>query len=218
LEDSGVLVISTQGGLVSEEEMRAFSLYFDEMPVIMLNGADAPRGRLFSLLHEYVHLLLHTEGLCDVSTDLRATSENRQFEARCNAIAADILMPSASVLALPAVIEHRSGEPWDLQQLVVAARPFGVSAEAFLRRLVTLGKATPSEYQTFRATHAKGGPTREKASGGSFYFNKARDLGKGYVRSVARAHSRALIDSATAAEYLDVKVGQIPRLAEVSGA
>jgi hypothetical protein len=81
-----------------------------------------------------------------------------------------------------------------------------------------LGKATSLEYQTFRATHAQGGPTREKVSGGSFYFNKARDLGKGYVRSVARAHSRALIDSATAAEYLDVKVGQIPRLAEVSGA
>lgn len=45
----------------------------------------------------------------------------------------------------------------------------------------------------------------------SFYFNKARDLGKGYVRSVARAHSRALIDSATAAKHLDAKVGQIPR-------
>jgi Zn-dependent peptidase ImmA (M78 family) len=188
------------------------------MPVIMLNGADAPRGRLFSLLHEYVHLLLHTEGLCDVSTDLRATSENRQFEARCNAIAAEILMPSASVLALPAVIEHRPDEPWKLHELLVAARPFGVSAESFLRRLVTLGKATLSEYQTFRATQAPGGPTREKVSGGSFYYNKARDLGKGYVRTVAGAHSRALIDSSTAAEYLDVKVGQIPRLAEVSGA
>jgi hypothetical protein len=68
------------------------------------------------------------------------------------------------------------------------------------------------------AAHPIGGPTRQKASGGSFYFNKARDLGKGYVRSVARAHSRALIDSTTAAEYLDVKVGQIPRLAEASGA
>jgi hypothetical protein len=32
--------------------MRAFSLYFDQLPVIMVNGADGPRGRMFSLLHE----------------------------------------------------------------------------------------------------------------------------------------------------------------------
>ncbi len=93
-----MLVMSTQGGHVSEEEMRAFSLYSDEVPVIMLNGADSARGRLFSLLHEYVHLLLHTVGLCDVRTDRRAISENRQLEARCNPIAADVLMPSGTVL------------------------------------------------------------------------------------------------------------------------
>lgn len=218
LEDSGVLVMSTQGGLVSQGEMRAFSLYFDVVPVIMLNGSDSPRGRVFSLLHEYVHLLLHTEGLCDVSTDQRAFSENRQFEARCNAIAAEILMPSANVMGLPAVSGHNPDEPWHLRELVEAARPFGVSAEAFLRRLTTLGKVSHEEYRQFRAAHAQGGPVKAKRSGGSFYYNKARDLGKGYVRTVTRAHNRALIDSATAAEYLDAKVGQISRLAKVSEA
>jgi len=218
LEDSGVLVMSTQGGLVSEEEMRAFSLYSDEVPVIMLNGADSPRGRLFSLLHEYIQLLLHTEGLCDVRTDRRAISENRQLEARCNAIAADILMPSGTVLGSPAVHEHEPDEPWDLPDLIEAAKPFGVSVEAFLRRLVTLGKVPLAEYQKFRETQAQGAPVKKASLGGLFYYNKARDLGKGYIRSVARAHSRALIDSATAAKYLDAKVGQIPRLSEVSGA
>ena len=43
--------------------MRAFSLYFEDVPVIVLNGADWVRGRLFSLIHEYAHLLLHTSGL-----------------------------------------------------------------------------------------------------------------------------------------------------------
>ncbi|QGF23128.1 XRE family transcriptional regulator [Raineyella fluvialis] len=217
LEDAGVLVMSTQGGLVSVEEMRAFSLYFDEVPVIMLNGADAPRGRLFSLLHEYMHLLLHTEGLCDMTTDQYAVTEDRRLEARCNALAAEILMPRESVLGSVLVRQHHPGDPWILGDLIEAARPFGVSVEALLRRLVTLQQVSLADYQAFREAQQGSAAVKKRPSGGSFYFTKARDLGKGYVRTVAGAHRRSLIDSTTAAEYLDAKVGQIARLAEVSG-
>lgn len=55
---------------------------------------------------------------------------------------------------------------------------------------------------------------RTKASGGNWYRNTARDLGKGYVRRIADAYRRRLIDSYTAVSYLNVKVDQIPRLAQ----
>jgi Zn-dependent peptidase ImmA (M78 family) len=218
LEESGVLVMSTEGGEVSVDEMRAFSLYFDQVPVIMLNGADATRGRLFSLLHEYVHLLLHTEGLCDTRTDNRATSPNRQLEARCNAVAAAILMPRRAVLSSRLVTEHAAGDVWSLGDLIDAAKPFGVSVEAFLRRLVTLGRVSMETYQEFRSSHGQedGTAAKRKARGGNFYTTKARDLGKGYVRRVSSAHRHALIDSAAAASYLDVKVDQIPKLARAA--
>lgn len=214
LEHAGVLVMSTAGGQVSPEEMRAFSLYFDTIPVIVLNGADWPRGRLFSLLHEYAHLLLHTPGLCDTHTDVAATTENRQIEARCNGLAALMLMPSRDLQSLPLVLEHDPDEAWSLADLIQGARPFGVSAESFLRRLVTLGHATFAEYQEFRQAQKQSDRAKDRSQGGSFYLNKARDLGKGYVRTVSDAHRRALIDSTTAATYLDVKVDQIPKLAE----
>lgn len=217
LEESGVLVMSTEGGEVQVDEMRAFSLYFDAVPVVMLNGADATRGRLFSLLHEYVHLLLHTAGLCDTTTDTRSTNPDRRLEARCNAVAAAILMPSEAILAARLVTEHMSGDPWTIPDLVAAAKPFGVSVESFLRRLVTLGRVPMKDYQAFRDQQEA--PSRKaRSSGGNFYSTKARDLGKGYVRRVADVHRRALIDSTTAATYLDVKVGQIPRLARASQA
>lgn len=217
LEECGVLVMSTEGGRVSTREMRAFSLYFDELPVIVLNGADWPRGRLFSLLHEYVHLLLHTEGLCDTTTDRRARTENRQIEARCNAIAAAVLMPAEAVLAQRAVAERDTQHAWSLAELIEAAKPFGVSVESYLRRLVTLGRVPLTRYQSFREAHDDEEMRGTRSStGGNFYYTKARDMGKGYVRTVAGAHRRALIDSHTAATYLDVKVGQIDRLAEVA--
>lgn len=213
LEEAGVLVLHTAGGTVSTDEMRAFSLYFDDIPVIVLNGADYPRGRLFSLIHEYAHLLLHTAGLCDTRTDLRAVSEDRRLEARCNALAAEVLMPAALVLAAELVANHPAGEPWTLGDLIEAAKPFGVSAESFLRRLVTLHRVPVSQYRQFRDAHRKDDFHPAKPGGGNFYSNKARDLGKGYVRTVTGAHRRAVIDSTTAATFLDVKVGQIPDLA-----
>ncbi|MGH3545151.1 MAG: ImmA/IrrE family metallo-endopeptidase, partial [Mycobacteriales bacterium] len=101
--------------------------------------------------HEYSHLLLHTSGLCDAKTDTEATTPNRRLEARCNAIAAAILMPAESVLT-QAEVSVRGGSPdsWDYQSLRSSASLFGVSAEAFLRRLVTLGRVPGPLYERRR--------------------------------------------------------------------
>lgn len=214
LEQLGVLIIQTRGGHVKKGEMRAFSLYFDEVPVIALNGADWPRGRLFSVIHEYAHLLLHTSGLCDTTTDMRAVSENRRLEARCNAIAASILMPAVDVLSSDMVQARRPGYEWDLQELVDAAKPFGVSVESFLRRLATLDRVPMTQYTKFRQERSEQERRGDKSGKGNFYLTKARDLGKGYVRTVVSASERNLIDPSTAATFLDVKVNQIPKLAE----
>ena len=217
LEAAGVLVLATASGRVEPSEMRGLSLFFDVVPVVMVNGADAPRGRLFTLLHEYVHLLLHTGGLCDLITDTAATTPDRALEARCNAIAAAILMPAVAVLARPEVIARKAApSSWTYESLATAAGPFGVSAEAFLRRLLTLGRVTPAFYQARRAEFQQRYEDEEninKPKGGDWYRNTVRDLGKGYVRLVTDAHRRRVIDSFTAADYLNAKVGQIGGLA-----
>lgn len=217
LEEVGVLVLNTSGGSVEVREMRAFSLYHETLPVIMVNGSDAVRGRLFSLLHEYAHLLLHTGGLCDAVTDRRAVSPDRRLEARCNALAAEVLMPAFDVLALPKVAAA-TVKAWEYDELRDLAGPFGVSAEAFLRRLVTLGKATEVYYAQQRRQFLRRYEEEDsaKGGGGNWYRNKARDLGKGYVRSVASAWQRRVIDSTTASTLLDAKVDQIPQLAEAA--
>lgn len=220
LETAGVMVLASAGGRVPTAEMRAFSLYFDVLPVIVVNGADAPRGRLFSLLHECAHLLLHTSGLCDTITDTAATTPDRQLEARCNRIAAAILMPRTRVFLQPEVVrrEHDRAS-WDYDALTTAAAPFGVSAEAFLRRLLDLGRVDAAFYRARREEFLKQyeeNEGRPVSSGGDWYRNTARDLGKGYVRQVADAYRRRVIDSYTAASYLNVKVGQIGRLAQAA--
>jgi len=220
LETAGTLVMATARGGVLPSEMRALSLYFDVLPVIVVNGADVPRGRLFSLMHEYAHLLLHTGGLCDTITDAHATTPDRQLEARCNGIAAAILMPRAAVLARPEVRARvHARDSWDYSSLAAAAAPFGVSAEAMLRRLLTLNRVDPAFYRARREeflARYEEEEGRQQTSGGDWYRNTVRDLGKGYVRLVASAYKRRVIDAYTASTYLDVKVGQIDRLAETA--
>lgn len=217
IETAGVLVMATAGGRVPLQEMRAFSLYFDSVPVIVVNGTDSPRGRLFSLMHEYAHLLLHTEGLCDTTTDRGAVSPDRRLEARCNALSALMLMPTDDVLGQPLVRSQRAeGFAWTYADLRRAAAPFGVSAEAFLRRLLTLGRVTEKFYAESRDAFLRAYEAeaeRERASGGNWYRNAVRDKGKGFVRLVTDAHARRVIDTYTAASFLDVKASQLARLA-----
>jgi Zn-dependent peptidase ImmA (M78 family) len=218
IEASGVLVLATRGGKVAVDEMRGMSLYFDVLPVIVLNGSDYPRPRLFSLLHEFAHLVLHTEGLCDVVTDDRPRTADRAIEARCNAIGAAVLMPAAEVRARPEVVARKDiPASWDYDTLRPVAAQFGVSAEAFLRRLSTLGLVPLDLYRQRRAEFIAAHDDeahRTRASGGDWYRSTVRNLGKAYVRAVTDAHRRRVIDSNTAAIYLDAKVSQIPRLAE----
>jgi Zn-dependent peptidase ImmA (M78 family) len=223
LEEAGVLVMTSAG--VDRKEMRGFSLYFDVLPVVMMNGKDFPRGRLFSLLHEYSHLLLHSSGLCDQVVVQRAVSEDRRLEARCNALAAAILMPRDSILELPLVAAAPARhEGWTESSLRAVARPFGVSIEAALRRLLTLGKTTETYYSSRRDYFVRKyeeeldeRDTKNKTSGGGDYYrNHARDLGKGFVRLVVDAYRRSAIDTYTAASYLDVKVRGIEKLADAA--
>jgi Zn-dependent peptidase ImmA (M78 family) len=217
LEEAGVLVITSAG--VKVDEMRGFSLHFDKLPVIVVNGSDFARGRLFSLLHEYAHLILHTDGLCDMAPG-RPTSADLRLEVRCNAIAAAILMLRAAVLGLTEVaIAPSRSENWSDSALETGARTFGVSGEAFLRRLLTLGRTTEASYQRKRQellrTYTEALARRkEEGSGGNWYRTKVRNLGKGYVREVISAYQRSLIDTYTAASYLDAKVQQLPRLGQ----
>ena len=46
------------------EDARASSEYFDEGPFIVLSTKDEPVARVFSLFHEYAHLLLRIGGIC----------------------------------------------------------------------------------------------------------------------------------------------------------
>jgi|SRR5215475_7709613 len=221
-ERLSVLVLQTRD--VPIAEMRAFSISERPYPVVVLNGADWPRPRLFSLLHELCHLGLNTSSLCDLH-EIRGKRgrDEDDVEHFCNQVAAAALMPRAQLLDDPAVRQWNAAHPWTIAELATASRRYSASSEALLLRLVSLQRSTWDTYWLRRpelereyaeARERQKARQREGDGGPSYYTVKARNLGHGYVHSVIDAFQARAISSFDVADYLDIRFDQLPRLEE----
>lgn len=219
IEETGVLVLQSER--VPLDEMRGFSIFEEQTPVIVVNGSDAPRGKIFSLLHEYSHLALRNGGLCDQAPEKQPASANRKLEVLCNQIAASTLVPRDDLLAQPAVASAPTDfEGWTSAALESLANRYTVSEESLIRRLVSVGKATVRYYERRRAELQRLYGDRLDADGAQpgqppYYRLKLRNLGRSYVRLVLHAYDRELIDTAEAASFLSVKVDGVSKLAKL---
>jgi Zn-dependent peptidase ImmA (M78 family) len=211
-----------QTARVPVQEMRGFSIAEWPYPVIALNGGDAPRGRLFTLLHELAHLAVSSGGLCDLH-QARGHAERREdgMERYCNEVAAAALMPSGTFLADRAVKTADRAHRWGLDELHEVSRRFGPSPEAVLLRLVALERTSWPLYRrtkaeidaAFARAAARERERRRAAHGGpSFYVVRVRDLGRSYVDAVLDAFYAKSISSLDVADYLDIRFDQLPKL------
>jgi Zn-dependent peptidase ImmA (M78 family)/DNA-binding XRE family transcriptional regulator len=141
-------------------EGRAFSLSDGEPSTIALNSNDAVTGRIFSLFHEYGHLLLHQSGICDLSED------GKTIEQFCNRFAGELLVPEPSLLRHPSVKGHGTGTTWNEEDLWQIARQFKVSREVILRRLLIIGRITERFYQQKREEWEAQLRTQKRQRGG----------------------------------------------------
>ena len=123
LEEQGVLVFHFSG--VDPREVRGFSLSERVLPVIALNGGDAPNGRVFTLIHELGHLLLGEGGSCDLSELSHPSGPALPVEAFCNAFAGAACVPGDALLADPVVAHAAAANTWtdeDLDHLATRFR------------------------------------------------------------------------------------------------
>jgi hypothetical protein len=63
LQNRGVYVAQRP---IKDDSVRAFSRVDGRHAVVVVDTQDLPPARIFSLLHEYAHIVLRTPGLCDL--------------------------------------------------------------------------------------------------------------------------------------------------------
>jgi Zn-dependent peptidase ImmA (M78 family) len=69
----------------------------------VVNPKDVFAPRVFSLIHELVHLMLHQSGVSDLDIDAARQAQDEMVEVFCNAVAAAVLIPQDLFLAESAV-------------------------------------------------------------------------------------------------------------------
>lgn len=217
IEGTGVLVFQAVG--VGVGEMRGFSIAEDTLPIIAVNKKDRVHGRIFSLLHEFIHLLLHESGLCDFDEDaLRPPAESR-VEIFCNHAAGAALVPRDDLLREPIVAGRGEGRhPWSDDELTALGRIYGVSREVVLRRLLILGRTSQDYYGTrhaaFMAQYRR--EEEEKTPPEKFMRNMPQEAvsnyGEAFTNLVVDTYHQDRIPLSDAAQYLGVRAKHLPRV------
>lgn len=210
VEAKGVLVFQTSA--VELDEMRATCIPDAPLPVILLNSNDAPYGRVFSLLHEFVHVLLHAGGHQTTRMVGQRFPEEQPLEVAANAIAGATLLPQT--VAEKFAKAYPAAPRGDEATLRILSQKANVSAEVILRRLVTLRLASETVYRKKRdGWLALGKQEKGRSSGGPGMDVKtiAKD-GPGYTRLVLDAFDRRQISTSAASDYLGVKPRHFPNI------
>ena len=189
LTQHGVLVFT--GGKIGANthrpldirEFRAFTLVDAYAPLIFINTTDTANGRLFSLLHETVHVWLGENSLFNNPewSDERVSL----LEQKCNAVAAELLVPAAE---FPNV--------WDVSIPVEdmterAARHFRCSEAVILRRAYEMKRIPRDVYARMLVLQKEQWERikahKKKTGGGDFYKTLLSNLDHRFLAALERS-------------------------------
>jgi Zn-dependent peptidase ImmA (M78 family)/DNA-binding XRE family transcriptional regulator len=217
IEDAGALVF--QASRIESDEASGFAIWADTLPVMVVNRKDAYPRRVFSLLHELVHLMLRQSGVSDLEADGVRLQEDERVEAFCNHVAAATLVPQDLLLAEPIVTARGEGRhEWSDAEIQSLSMIYSVSRETIVRRLLTLHRASEDFYGRKRRQYAvefQQQREREKAKneGKPIPRNMPRetvaDFGKPFVRRVIENYHQDRISLSEVSGYLGVKVRHV---------
>ena len=201
LEENGVLVF--QATKISLDTFRGLSVHHDALPMILVNGADSPMGRTFTLFHEVAHLINRTSGLCALRQTVNA-------EAIANNFAASFLMPEPAVRAQ---LDDPVG-PEAVEQIASHFKVSMLAAAVRLRRLDVIDDAnleavrSASDDNWQRVREAQ----RQKKGFVPPWRLRYRDLGPTYIGAVAHALEDRRVDLMDATYLLNARLPMVEQL------
>lgn len=148
------------------QEFRAFALVNRRAPLVFINRADEPAAaRLFSLLHEIVHVGMGQDELFNAD---ESSGKVSMVERVCNEVTSELLMPDSDFKRLWAVSEGT----WE-QRLASVRKCFPVSRSTVALRALSHGYLTQEQYaDTLAAAREWTAVHEQESHGGDYYLTK----------------------------------------------
>lgn len=212
LESIGVLVF--QAPLDTIEELRGLAVYDKTYPLILINTKDSPRGKSFSLLHEFCHLLLHTSGIGNINPNWIKTGKVNPIEVFCNEVAGQCLLPEDLFLRNDDVIQVRENKAEVTRTLLFRiSQQFQASWEVVLRRFLETRIITESSYSQKREEIKKYFANKKKSSAVVPYDQKVLNWnGDKFTNLVIESFNQEKITAKNVSDYLGAKFQHLEKI------
>lgn len=189
------------------EEIRGAVYVNKYAPIIYINENDSKKAQIFTLIHEFVHILINQSEF----SDIQITSSNR-IEQFCNKVTAEVLLPEKEIRKLPNQI--------DLILLDKISNRYNISKLAALYKLLNTNKIdryvfeelygqVVEEYQQIELMQRK-----KKSRGGDFYKTYNKRYGNYFIKIVKYAIETNKITYREAQDILNVKLKTIYNILE----
>ena len=203
LEEQDFLVF--QAAKIQTEEMRGLSIAYDVFPIIALNRKDEPSARLFTLIHELVHILSRTSGICNDMSQDKDQISNSSMELFCNKIAGLTLVPTPQLKKnenISLIQQYGSDDAY----INAIARDFAVSKEVILHRLWDIGIIDRTTYFDTLSRYSEEYMAYKKRKKKDGFLPPALDkgtqVGKLYTKAVIRAFHAERLSPREASNFL----------------
>lgn len=215
---SGVVGNNTHRGL-SVKEFRGFALADAWAPLVFVNGKDSKGAQLFTLAHELAHIWL---GQSAVSGNFINDVSNNAIEIWCNAVAAELLVPS---VIMRKEYNVNADVPVEAARL---AGLFKVSSQVILRRMYDVGGLTRTSFQkeydmevhlaAERQKKKKEEMKKAKKSGGNYYNTVLARSGRRFTRAILANTREGKTEPVVLRRLLDVwKTSSLEKLSKKLG-
>lgn len=212
IENDGVLVYESQY-LPDASGVIGSAIYYEPCPIILIKrGGGLNERRLFTLLHEYAHLLIGKSAINDARAQIidAINSPETQLEVSCNRVASEILVPSEKInladyqgMNLVEKMEALSKTfKVTYSTAAVCLKKIDLINQQELAYLLELRKKASERANTTQKTEVK--IPRE--------ILMRIDLGRPMFKTVLEAYSNGLLDVFDASNILNLRVKKIDKL------
>lgn len=217
VEDVGVVVLQASMPI---EEIRGFALAGGS-PIVCLNTSDFPTARVFSLFHEYAHLLIGDGGICDTDAGPRSVQAQESIERFCNRFSGALLIPREALLAQPSALAPLRGSepPPDSLFSPLTAR-FRVSRQVVWYRMRQLDLLSADQFDAKWAQWASRRPRGRSGEGGGGMTRAERainECGRRLIATVVAAEARGDLGTPDALDLLRIRAPELSVVASAVG-
>lgn len=190
-------------------DARGFVLVDDLPSVIVVNSSDQIEARIFTVIHEFGHVLLRKSGINTPEMGL-GKARLDEVEKWCNLFAAEFLLPKDHATKEFSQYEDTLLEDETIGRL---SRRLKVSKTMLLVRMKDLGFIDRGELgSALSDLRSRGLPNQDEGFGETVEKRVLRERGRKFLSLVARNVEQGSLDYANAIDYLSIKLRDVDRV------